>query len=196
MTTIKSPEQEIADLAKMLYDGCLAHDVAVSVARHPDAVKLSPDGSRNAYGHVGFLRRKQGRPVEYSFESFIAKHTSNSEIAMYMDRALIAGSLITLGDALHKANYLDKAPILELVRHLRNGIAHGNKFNIRYPEELQERPAHNRGTTTFDRNTRGFEIDASLNGQEVLFGFIDPGDVVELLLAVHIYVASKIQRCI
>jgi hypothetical protein len=54
-----------------------------------------------------------------------------------------------LGDELAKHRYSDQAPILELVYHLRNGIAHGNRFNIddRGKKRLAAHEAHNRKAT-------------------------------------------------
>src|SRR5690606_13574871 len=61
-----------------------------------------------------------------------------------MDRSWCVSSLIVLGDRLAAEDYHDRAPILEMVRHLRNGVAHGNRFTIRNPDELVTWPAHTR----------------------------------------------------
>ena len=55
------------------------------------------------------------------------------------------GAMLTLGDELSVHGYFDRAPILELVYHLRNGVAHGNRFNITKDgkKRLARRPAHN-----------------------------------------------------
>jgi hypothetical protein len=61
-----------------------------------------------------------------------------------LDRLWLVGALLTIGDALKQHRYFDRAPELELLRHLRNGAAHGNTFRIKNPKELEEYPAHNR----------------------------------------------------
>jgi hypothetical protein len=38
--------------------------------------------------------------------------------------------MVVLGDALSDHAYFDRDPALEFVRHLRNGIGHGNHFNL------------------------------------------------------------------
>jgi hypothetical protein len=48
------------------------------------------------------------------------------------------------GDALERNGYFDRALELELIRHLRNGIAQGNRFDIRDPNKLTKFPTHNR----------------------------------------------------
>jgi hypothetical protein len=100
----------------------------------------------------------------------------------------LAGALLTLGDALSSHRYFDHAPELELVRHLRNGVAHGNRFNIdqRGAQTLARWPAHNR-LAWVKSDTVTFEITPSLHGSEVLWQFMEPGDVVSLLQAVNVY---------
>jgi hypothetical protein len=39
-------------------------------------------------------------------------------------------AMLALGDELRTHHYFDHAPILELVYHMRNGMAYGNKFAI------------------------------------------------------------------
>jgi hypothetical protein len=97
--------------------------------------------------------------------------------------------LITLGDALAKHRYFDHAPELELVYHLRNGAAHGNRFNLTKPgrDRLAKYPAHNRLAWVRSDHRTEFEVTLDLNGREVLFGFMDPGDVQDLLMSVSLY---------
>ncbi|OXC78252.1 hypothetical protein BSU04_12785 [Caballeronia sordidicola] len=45
-------------------------------------------------------------------------------------RTWAMGALTTLRDELQPGHYFDHAPILEMVFHLRNGNAHGNRFHI------------------------------------------------------------------
>ena len=94
---------------------------------------------------------------------------------------MLTGSLLAVGDALKDNGYFDHAPELELVRHLRNGVAHGNHFDIRYPDELTKYPAHNRDG--WFRHTV-FEITPELDGKPVLFDFMEAGDVLDLLFSV------------
>ena len=54
--------------------------------------------------------------------------------------------MLAVGDALKRHKYFDHAPELELVYHLRNGIAHGNRFTFTTHgrERLAKYPADNR----------------------------------------------------
>jgi hypothetical protein len=102
------------------------------------------------------------------------------------DRAALGGVLITLGDALAAHRYFDHAPELELIRHLRNDVAHGNRFRITKDgaERLAKWPAHNR--LAIAKHSE-FEVTAELNGQQVLWDFIERGDVLDLILTVSLY---------
>ena len=99
-----------------------------------------------------------------------------------MDRAWCVSSLVLLGDRLLAEGYYDRAPVLEMVRHLRNGIAHGNRFTIRKPDELRRQPAHTSGASCQSGLT--FEVTPELDGTPVLFDFMAVGDVLDLLVSV------------
>lgn len=59
-------------------------------------------------------------------------------------------------------------PVLDFLRHIRNGAFHGNSFNIK--------------SQTPHANWRGRTIDAStLNGKPVFFDFLAPGDAYLLI---------------
>jgi hypothetical protein len=79
--------------------------------------------------------------------------------------------LIAVGDACTQNQYFDRVPSLELLRHLRNGAAHGNRFNLTNGEPRRD--------ADFQGN---FRITSSLDGQpNVLFDFIGAGDILDLL---------------
>jgi hypothetical protein len=99
----------------------------------------------------------------------------------------LAGSLLSLGDALAVNLYFDRAPELELVRHLRNGIAHGNRFRIDNPSSLTRFPAHNHDAWVNSDTKAKFEIMPALQGTPVLFDYMGAGDVLDLLMSVGLY---------
>ncbi len=94
------------------------------------------------------------------------------------ERVWLAGALLTLGDALGAHHYFDRAPILEMVRHLRNAVAHGNRFDLRSTKQLAVYPAH---TPRPSATGHGWEITPELDGSEFMFEFMQPGDVVSVL---------------
>jgi hypothetical protein len=96
---------------------------------------------------------------------------------------------MTLGDALWRHEYFDRAPELEMIRHLRNAVGHGNRFRIDSPAKLAEYPAHTRNATPQPGASRGqpFEITPALHGCPCLFDYIEAWEVVALCQAVARY---------
>lgn len=86
------------------------------------------------------------------------------------NRVWVVGALLTLGDALSRWTYFDRAPELELVRHLRNAVAHGGNFDIRDPARLIKYPAYVRSWTPPARNATGpriLEVVPALDGTPI-----------------------------
>jgi hypothetical protein len=100
------------------------------------------------------------------------------------------GALLTLGDELAANDYFDRTPILELIYHLRNGIAHGNRFNINKwgKERLANHAAHNRDAIVKSPVGTTFDITPTTVGP-VLFDFIGPADVIDLLQSVEVHLS-------
>ena len=174
------------------YDvGQLAQDMARGYTAHIAAIRMAPRvGGKALVRLIGdypsdFVQRKDG--TKWSFDTQDALvDLADKVIAAELPRVWLTGSLLTLGDALKNNRYFDHAPELELVYHLRNGIAHGNHFNFTSPglKRLKDYPAHNRDAFFRGPNSTIFEITPALDGQPVLFDFMDAGDVVDLLASV------------
>jgi hypothetical protein len=85
---------------------------------------------------------------------------------------------------------LNRAPILELIYHLRNGVAHGNKFSFkvgrRMPglDRLITYPANNEQARL---KTAVFHIRPDSEGKRVLFDFMGAADVLYLLMSIGSY---------
>jgi hypothetical protein len=105
------------------------------------------------------------------------------------EQAWWAGSLLTLGDALRDVAYIDHAPELELVYHLRNAVAHGNRihFTDYGRKRLASWPAHNKLAMV-----KGGDIEITLDheGRMVLFDLVKPADLADLFDSVDSYLAS------
>jgi hypothetical protein len=145
------------------------------MAPAPEADDHRPEGS---------IRRRDGSSLAYEWEHHLRAARADPALVDDLDRAWLTNALIVLGDALASDNYFDRAPILEMVRHLRNGVGHGNRFDIRNPTELVEWPAHTRDGAMLGTAGSTFEITPDLQSMPVLFDFMGPGDVVDLLISV------------
>ena len=166
----------------------LARDMAAGYASHITAWRMPPKIDPNAF--VKFIGenltdsvpRKNGEPWTFGVQDTFYEAVVRDRIREEFPRIWLTGSLLAVGDALKENNYFDHAPVLELVYHLRNGVAHGNRFTFNNSgrKRLAEYPAHNR-----ERYTHSiFEITTALEGQTVLFDFMQAGDVLDLLFPV------------
>lgn len=178
---------EAGQLAERMAQGYYAHSAAIAVATRPEAEGLIPAKLPGMTVPLGFVRRIDGTEHAFDFRHFLRLAAAGPEIATELPRVWIAGSLLAVGDALSRHNYFDRAPELELVRHLRNGIAHGNRFEIRDPHKLSKFPAHNRLAWVRSDKKTLFEITPALDGQPVLFDYLGAGDALDILMSVGIY---------
>lgn len=176
-------------LAENLAAGYYAHSAAITIAKDPRAPALMPPILPGYAVPVGRVARKDGTEHVFSFPHYLESARTNPAIASELPRVWLSGSLLTLGDALGQQQYFDHAPELEFIRHLRNGIAHGNRFNIdkRGREQLAKYPAHNRLAAIRGDNQELFEITPALNGQPVLFDYMGPANVLDVLLSAGMY---------
>lgn len=186
-------EFEVGQLAQELFTGYLAYHASREVLTHPAAVHVLATITAENRGPAAVPTARIARAdrSEHVYDLTHAARTISNTPAYQStyDRLWLAGALLTVGDALAVAGYFDRAPDLEFVRHLRNGVAHGNKFHFRTGEPSRRAYFTGPGKTSLPDGTvldspPFFEITPPLEGQEVLFGFIGAGDVCDLLLFV------------
>lgn len=180
--------KEVGELAYLLRFGLYAHAAAVEIARDPRALGVAPTPAANGEPPYGVVLCKDGTPRGFDLRYVVDLMRSDQGLRDEMDRAWCVSSLILLGDQLAAANYFDRAPVLEIVRHLRNGIAHGNRFTLRNPSELSAWPASMRDAAHQSGNA--FDITPDLDGSRVLFDFVGPGDVLDVLISVGTHLLS------
>jgi hypothetical protein len=189
-------EFEVGQLAEELHTGYMAYAALEVVSEHPvmagvvDVLKSKNEGP--AAVPIGSITRIDGSEIFYDLTHAIEVIGKSVSYRETYRRLWLSGALIMLGDALAAENYFDKAPDLELLRHLRNGVAHGNRFYLKNSEP--RRPAHFRGadqtslngSTTPAGSGRFFQVTANCHGAAVLFDFMGPGDVVDLLMFIAV----------
>jgi hypothetical protein len=174
---------ECGQLAERMVAGYFAHAAAIGIAADTRAMALVPAIQPGFSVPIGSVYHKDGTPFDFCYEHYLDLARTDPAIASELKRVWLAGALLTVGDAADVHRYFDKAPELELLRHLRNGVAHGNRFNIK----SVQRPAHNKLAWARSVSKSEFEITPALHGQSVLFDFMGPADVVELLMSIGIY---------
>ena len=178
---------EAGQLAERLAHGYLSHLAATTVATDPRSVTLAPPILPGQIVPTAAVKRKDGTGHVFHFLHFLVLPKGDPIIANELARVWITGSLLRIGDVLARNDYFDRAPELELLRHLRNGIAHGNRFRIDNPPNLGKFPAHNRNAWVMSDAKAVFEITPCLQGHPVLFDFMEAGDVLDLLMSIGLY---------
>lgn len=195
---------EVGQLAQELNRGYLAFAASVTVMQHPYTVgvveRLERENTGPAVVPIESISRKDETAHFFDLSHALRNISTSPTYREIRDRLWLAGAVLAIGDELDRAQpyYFDREPDLEFVRHLRNGVAHGNTFH--FEGNQPTRPAHFTGpdqrllsdgrTSTPVGQSHTFEITSSLEGQQVLFGFMGPGDVCDLMQ----FVANRLIR--
>src|ERR1700727_4202 len=162
----------------------------MAVVRDPRASEILPPLTRRRPPiHLGQIRDRTGvERITYDHRHFFAG-ASRASFEEEYDRAWFSGALLSLGDALAQNNYFDRAPELEMIRHLRNAVGHGNRFRIDDPAKLAKFPADTRNADPQPGAARqGYlEITPAVHGQRCLFTFVDACELLVLFDAVGRY---------
>jgi hypothetical protein len=181
----------VSQRAGRLASGYYAFLVAQHVAANPKSINLLPPAKALGQDPTGEVKRKDGTVhllnMRYYLDLFREDYGVQSEIL----RSWAIGALLTLGDELLLYKYFNHAPILELVYHLRNAVAHGNRFHFTDTglKRLERYSAHNRSGPIRSPAGTVFEVTASLSGP-FLFDFMHPADVIDLLQSVEVYLSQ------
>lgn len=182
---VTAEQAEIGRLAGRLSNSYYAVLVAHLVASNPISINSLPDNGPPGVDPIGKVPRKEGSFHQLNLRYYLDLYREKPDLQTDALRASAAGGLLILGDALQQHGYFDRNPTLELVRHLRNGLAHGNRFEIR-GGGLERFPARNRDAPVRSYLGTVFEITSGIAGQPVLFEFMLPGDVLDLLQSVDV----------
>ncbi len=148
---------------------------SLMVAHDPRAFQLLPNSNEWAT-----IERKNSIDQHgFAPEVFLAKVPTKLDD---FKKAYMADALIVLADALDPG-YFGHDPALEMVYHLRNGVAHGNMFHFTTGgrKRLAEYPAHTRDTWRGGGDKVEYEITDDLHDQKVLFEFMLDGDILDLI---------------
>jgi hypothetical protein len=180
----------VGDLARHLAAGYYAFLVAHLVATNPQSINSLPPPKEFGQDPTGEIKRKDGTFHTLNLRHYLDLLRTDQNLQGDFLRAWAMGALLTLGNELAKHRYFDHAPTLELVYHLRNGIAHGNRFNINEKgrKRLAKYQAHNCHAAVNSPSGTRFEVHPQLKGS-ILFDFMGAADVIDLLQSVEIHLA-------
>lgn len=181
----------VSQTAHRLASGYYAFLVAQFVAANPQSINMLPPSRHPEEDPVGEIQRKDGTAHALNLRFYLDRFREDRDLQTAAFRSWALGAILMLGDELSENSYFDNAPLLELVRHLRNGVAHGNRFNITEPgrRRLARFPAHNRDAVVKSPSGETFEVIPSQSGH-ILFEFMGVGDVIDLLQSVEVHLSN------
>jgi hypothetical protein len=183
--TADSPRLETSKLAGRLTRAYYSALVAHYVAANPNSAIPCHPLSRKEGGPLGRIPRKDGTWHTLSLRHYLDAYISDLGIQEDALWDAPTGALLMLGNKLTEYSYFDRLPLLELVRHVRNGLAHGNSFDIR-GDTIDRIHAHNRNAQVKSEKGTVFEVVKSDNDKPVLLDFMLAGDALDLLQSVAI----------
>jgi hypothetical protein len=160
--------KEIADMLERLQDYYAAVSTALVLLNDDEVLRLLQAKGYDPGSTIRLGRRDNSYYEGIKLWDAIHSVRGNAGFNLDFLGSFFMTTLSWVGDELRKNGYFDKTSELELFRHLRNGISHGNTFNLLNGEP--RRPAR----------FKGFEITPALHGQNVLFEFMSTGDLFDL----------------
>jgi hypothetical protein len=175
---------DVGILTQRLAGEYYTHMAALHVAADPRAAAFAPPVEAGQSVPILRVPRDDGTHHIFHFSHFLSQ-VREPELVDDFKKAWLASTLLTIGDALGVNGYFGHAPEAELVRHLRNGIAHKNRFSfhpavIDSSSGLLKHSAHNR-RYQIALSMREYVIDTNLKGSSVLFDYGGPAVILDIL---------------
>ena len=183
---------DVATLAQRMVSQFFSHHAALYVARDTRAQKFAPPIETGQYLPGLKIPRRDGNAMIMPFDHYLSEGRK-PETKQDFDKVWLIGALLMVGDALGANRYFGHIPEAEIIRHLRNGVAHGNQFKfdravidqssgkLKYPANIfryagrQGMPMH--------------EVDTDRQGTEALFAWGGPDAIIDCLtvLGIHLW---------
>ena len=115
----------VSRTAQRLASGYYAFLVAQLVAANPHSINSLPPAKALGADPTGEINRKDGTAHTLNLRRYLNLFREDHSVQREVLRTWAIGALLTLCDELSAHDYFDRAPLLELVYHLRNAVAHG-----------------------------------------------------------------------
>jgi len=165
---------EAAQLAQRLVAGLLGFHAALTLLEDDRVLALIPPknpGDIVVEGLLPHLGCDKGHA--YHFTNYLDQIRSEPNRTL-IHRLWASNALIRFGEALKQHGYFNRNPCLEMIRHLRNAVAHGERFEIRDPQKLAKYPAF------LTAGLCHWEITPALDGKP-LYDVVSMGDIASVI---------------
>jgi hypothetical protein len=179
---------EVAALAQRMVKQYFSHHAAMQIARDKRSDLLMPPVEAGQMVSLFRIPRDDGNAMIVHFPHHL-QASREPDVQKDFDKVWLVGALLTVGDALGAHGYFGHTPEAEIIRHLRNGVAHGNKFNFKTTvKDATGRLKHPANTARYPTQAIVREVETNLEGTEVLFAWGGPLAIVDCLrvLGVHL----------
>ena len=175
--------------------GYQTHQSAFEIALNPDVLDYVRR-HRNVINDIGEIPRLNDKGWQYSKIAWLENRDFRATLEDDFSSAWLSGALITAGDLLARHYYFSRHPMLEMIRHLRNAVAHGNVFRIDSKAKLHDFPANNQGAKFrgWDK-TSSFEITPDLHGRKFMFEYMAPGDILDIIASCGFLLLEQANAC-
>lgn len=161
-------DQIIVDLIENFKAYYAVYGVMMWEHNRPEVQRVVANDLADPTANIGAFRN-DGSRYELYLQPIMARAQTPAFNLFYLRMSMIM-AIATVADELQRLNRIDASPEIQFFRHLRNACAHGNRFHLKKGEP--KRPA----------KFRSLEVLSKHHGVgPVLFDFIMPGDVLDLL---------------
>ena len=136
-----------------------------------DQYYFQGEGSKSRLGRK--LNKADGGYYELELYPLMRSLGDNPDENLDVLRTAMSLKIPQICDYMKNHKLLKPTPEFEFFQHLRNAISHGNRFHFKYDRKIKLRKPAAFGS---------LKLDVSMHGkQDVLFNYIYPGDVMDLL---------------
>lgn len=122
---------EIADLIDRLKGNYALSAIGLALTVNENAEELMRQAGVSVEDAIRVSRSKG----HGDYQLPIAPYVKGAETAHDQQKAMVQSwlelSVLHVGHQMAVNSYFDKAPVLQFFRHIRNGVAHGNRMNVR-----------------------------------------------------------------
>ena len=171
--TMSAEAHRIANTIVSMRDNLAGTATFLMVLNSPAYTSILESFGIDAGSAVKFGRMDGTSHPPLDVQASVARIRGNPQYNLDYIGVFLMATVSLVADGLSRNSYFTKSPELEFLRHIRNAIAHGNCFFLKPGEP--RRPAH----------FKNFTISPALQGTEVFWKFMKPGDMLDLLETVE-----------